>query len=107
MLALASGTVEIIAGDSGAGERMPALAQEASRPGSLRSNTATFNPAWARSNAMDAPMIPPPAMATSKDFMLRFYRIRPDGLFSADSRTKEFKSEYDARAMLRFSILCS
>ena len=53
---------------------------------------------------MDAPMMPPPAMATSKDFMLRFYRIRPDGLFSADARTREFKSEYYARAMLRFSM---
>src|ERR1700742_5147468 len=75
MLAFASGTIEIIAGDSGAGERIPALAQEASRPGSPRSNTATFNPACASSKAMAEPISPAPAIATSKDFMLRFYRI--------------------------------
>ncbi len=90
MLAFASGTIEIIAGDSGAGERIPALAQEASRPGSPRSNMATFSPACASSNAMEEPMSPAPAIATSKDFMVRFYLIRAAHSADAFARVDRF-----------------
>src|SRR5262249_47217379 len=76
MLALPSGTIPIIAGLSGAGERIPALAHDASSPGSRLSNKPTCNPARASSRAMELPIRPPPAIATSNVFMERFYRNR-------------------------------
>jgi hypothetical protein len=72
MLALASGMTGIIAGDSGAGERIPALAQDASRPGSPFSNTATRKPACDSSRAIAPPIRPPPAITTSKIFIIAF-----------------------------------
>src|SRR5215475_13156182 len=76
MLALPSGTIPIIAGLSGAGERIPALAHDASSPGSCLSNSPTRNPARASSRAIEPPIRPPPAIATSNVFMERFYRNR-------------------------------
>src|SRR5580704_3171620 len=101
MLAFASGTIEIIAGDSGAGERIPALAQEASRPGSARSNTATFNPDCASSKAMEEPMSPAPAIATSKDFIWRFYLIRVAHSFCAIARVDRFSISRSERLQIR------
>src|SRR5262249_26845438 len=74
MLALPSGTIPIIAGLSGAGERIPALAHDASSPGSCLSNRPTRNPALASSSAIELPIRPPPAIATSNVFIGRFYR---------------------------------
>jgi hypothetical protein len=64
-LARLIGTNGIISGFSGAGEIMPALAQDASRPGSRASYKPTFIPASASSNAIDAPIRPPPAINAS------------------------------------------
>src|SRR2546430_12832406 len=75
-LALPMGTMEIIPGFSGAGERMPALAQDASAPGSRASNNATRKSLRASSRAMALPINPPPAMIASYDFIPAFYRIR-------------------------------
>src|SRR6202050_169933 len=49
---------------------MPAAARDASDIASVRSNTATLQPAAASSRAVASPMMPPPAIATSADFML-------------------------------------
>ena len=68
--------MEIIAGLSGAGERIPALAQEASRPGICESNSATCKSWRANSKAMALPIRPPPATIASYDFMPAFYRIQ-------------------------------
>src|SRR3984893_13961130 len=70
MLALPSGSSGIVAGLSGAGDKIPAPAQEASRPGSPCSKTATRTPASASSSAMAPPMSPPPAMTASKFFVI-------------------------------------
>src|SRR5882724_7556265 len=70
MLALPSGTSVIMAGLSGAGDRMPALAHDASFPGSCLSKRLTRRPARANSNAIEAPIKPPPAIATSNVFMI-------------------------------------
>ena len=56
-------------GLSGAGERIPAAAQDASRPGSRGSNMATPNPARANSKAIELPISPPPATIASKVFI--------------------------------------
>ncbi len=70
MLAFPSGTIATIPGFSGAGERIPALAHDASCPGCCRSKTATRKPARASSSAMAPPITPPPAIAASNFFIL-------------------------------------
>ncbi len=72
-LALPIGTMEIIPGFSGAGERIPALAQDASRPGSCTSKSATRKSLSASSRAMALPIRPPPAMIASYDRIPAFY----------------------------------
>jgi hypothetical protein len=57
-------------GFSGAGEMIPALAQEASCPGFCRSKTQTRKPERANSNPIAPPITPPPAIATSHFFLL-------------------------------------
>ena len=64
-LARPSGTIGNAAGLSGAGERIPAAAQEASRPGCWRSSTTTRSLLRASSHAMELPMMPPPIIAAS------------------------------------------
>src|SRR5262249_37578279 len=76
MLAIPSGTSPIIAALSGAGERIPALAHEASLPGFWLSKSPTRNPARASSSAIEPPISPPPAITASKVFMQRFYSNR-------------------------------
>src|SRR6266404_1413787 len=73
MLALLSGTNGMVAGLSGAGDRIPAPAQDASCPGSPFSKMATRTPASANSSAMAPPMSPPPAM-TASNFLVIFDR---------------------------------
>src|ERR1700757_1058642 len=72
-LALPMGTMEIIPGFSGAGERIPAPAQDASRPGSCASKRATRKSLRVSSRAMAPPIRPPPAMIASYDLIPAFY----------------------------------
>src|SRR5579864_451404 len=61
---------------SGAGEIVPAAAQDASRPGSWRSSTSTDCPPRRSSNASDTPIIPPPTTTVSYlFFMLQSYQL--------------------------------
>ncbi len=68
MLSLASGTSGSASGESGPGDSMPAAAQEASRPGCWRSSKTISSFSAASSNAIEAPITPPPMMATSATF---------------------------------------
>jgi hypothetical protein len=68
-LAFPNPTIGNIAELSGAGDKIPAPALDASFPGSPASNSPTRNPARANSKAIDAPISPAPAMATSKLFI--------------------------------------
>src|ERR1700747_1927703 len=72
-LTLPIGTIEIIPGFSGAGERIPALAQDASRPGSFASKRTTRKSVRASSRAMALPIRPPPTMIASYDLIPAFY----------------------------------
>src|ERR1700751_2456374 len=80
------GSSEAIAELSGAGEIIPALAQEASRPGFCASNTATRIPSSASSNAMEAPMRRRPATTGAECFMDLFY---------GNARQEQAMGEYD------------
>src|SRR5580698_9491606 len=60
-----SGTSAAASGESGPGASIPAAAQEASRPGSWRSSTATRKFSAASSKAIELPISPPPTMITS------------------------------------------
>src|SRR6266403_5000362 len=74
-LAFPSGTNATDSGFSGAGDKIPALAQDASWPGCWRSKSPTRIPARDNSSAIEPPIKPPPAMATSNFFMGISYRI--------------------------------
>src|SRR5215470_4538068 len=91
MLAFPSETSPIIPGFSGAGDKIPALAQDASRPGFCLSNKPTSKPARASSNAIAPPIRPPPAIATSNVFMAQFYSSRV--LRGCDGRTLERRGQ--------------
>ena len=67
---LCEGHQRKVAGESGAGESIPAAAQEASRPGCWQSRRTTRSPTAANSNAIEAPINPPPMMATSNVFTI-------------------------------------
>ncbi len=56
-------------GLSGAGESIPAAAQEASRPGICSSSNATRIFCCAKRKAMAPPMIPPPTTTVSYELM--------------------------------------
>src|SRR5205823_4133424 len=64
---------------------IPALAHEASCPGFCRSNTATRKPARASSSAMEPPITPPPAIATSYFFILVASCYQRLGTWCSDS----------------------
>src|ERR1035437_1975201 len=76
-----SGTSGIAAGQSGAGESMPAAAHEASCMSSWRSSTATRRFRRDSSKAIEPPMMPPPTMTTSYVFTsLSYQQRRGEGL---------------------------
>src|SRR5262249_16258840 len=67
-LAEARGTRGIAAGQSGAGDNIPAAAQDASCIGACRSGAPTRDFRSASSNAIEPPTIPPPTITTSYVF---------------------------------------
>ena len=68
MLSFARGTSGSASKESGPGESIPAAAQEASSPGRWRSNTTTLSFSAESSHAIEAPITPPPMIATSAAF---------------------------------------
>src|SRR6266404_6016984 len=78
----------MVAGFSGAGDKIPAPAQEASRPGSPCSKMARRTPASASSSAMAPPMSPPPAMTASKFFVI-FFLVGPSSCCAANRIASE------------------
>src|SRR5258708_16125861 len=91
-LAFPSGTITIIPGLSGAGERIPALAHDASWPGCWRSKIRQRSPGCASSSAMAPPINPPPAMTASNFFIQSSYSIQPRASFAANIQIREQRS---------------